>query len=196
MIVIDDVIPKSYQDSIEQVIRNSEWTWKFNRETDTKYAADTGGQSGFLVTDKTVQTSQLVHMLYTYESGKQSDMMLFFMAIIYAVEDKTGASLQKMIRGKVNMMTPNPNMREGFYNLAHVDALTPNTVLIYYPFDSDGDTIIFNEKYTDEGVQSLTEKNRITPKKGRAVLFDGSHYHASTNPIANEYRCVLNFSFV
>jgi hypothetical protein len=196
MIVIDNAIPESYQNAIEQIVRNSEWNWKFNQETDVQYSADTGGNSGFVITDKTLQTTQMVHLLYTCDAGKKSDVFLFFMPIVYFVESKTGAELKRLIRAKVNMMTPNPEMREGFYNLAHVDATTPNTVLIYYPFDSDGDTVIFNEKYTDENVQSLTEKGRVTPKKGRIVLFDGAHFHTSTNPTKNEYRSVINFSFV
>ena len=33
----------------------------------------------------------------------------------------------------------------------------------------------------------------ITPKKGKCVLFNGKHYHASSNPVEGN-RCIINFN--
>ena len=70
-------------------------------------------------------------------------------------------------------------------------------VILYYVNDSDGDTVIYKERYigTDKP-QTLTELKRIEPKRGRVVVFDGLHYHSSSNPRKNSYRCVINFDIV
>jgi hypothetical protein len=36
------------------------------------------------------------------------------------------------------------------------------------------------------------EHKRVTPKRGRAVLFDGSRYHCSSQPTIG-YRTIINF---
>jgi len=50
--------------------------------------------------------------------------------------------------------------------------------------DSDGDTLFFNK----EG----DIINRVSPKKGRCVIFDGDILHASQNPIKSKDRIVIN----
>ena len=37
--------------------------------------------------------------------------------------------------------------------------------------------------------------DEIEPKKGRAVIFSGDTYHASSTPIKNHNRVVLNFNY-
>jgi hypothetical protein len=71
-------------------------------------------------------------------------------------------------------------------------------VLIYYIVDADGDTILFDKTTNDMpkselDISRLSVLRRITPKKGRAVLFDGSIYHATTLPILDK-RCIININ--
>ena len=63
----------------------------------------------------------------------------------------------------------------------------PHYNAIYYVNDSDGDTVIFNETnkdYSEDfGVMKenkFTVKQRITPEKGKVVVFPGHYYHASS----------------
>lgn len=84
------------------------------------------------------------------------------------------------------------------HNGVHVD-LPPHLLhvaCVYYCNDSDGDTIIYEQTINDvpggsKGVQ-LKEHKRVTPKRGRAVFFDGSRYHCSSQPTIN-YRTIINF---
>jgi hypothetical protein len=39
------------------------------------------------------------------------------------------------------------------------------------------------------------EISRVTPKKGRLVLFDGGVLHAGQPPKTSEVRCVININF-
>ena len=99
-------------------------------------------------------------------------------------------------RLKFNLLTNNYLMTKDKYNTPHIDNKYVNSYsMIYYVNDSDGDTIIFNETCNDETMtrpDKLTIKQRIEPKKNRAVLFRGNYFHTSSNPMNNETRIVLN----
>jgi hypothetical protein len=80
----------------------------------------------------------------------------------------------------------------------HVDSKKKHTVLLYYVCDSDGDTIIVDKEYEDGEIEKLDYQDykllhKVTPKQGRAVIFDGSYYHTAEQPSSN-MRCVLNFN--
>ena len=36
---------------------------------------------------------------------------------------------------------------------------------------------------------------RVSPRKGKAIIFDSNIWHASSNPRQNQNRIVLNFIF-
>lgn len=74
-------------------------------------------------------------------------------------------------------------------NTPHIDLPFPHIVLLYYVNDSTGPTI-FYEKKDDKFV----EIEKIEPKRGRLVCFDGDIFHSSTPPLENDYRCIINFN--
>ena len=82
-----------------------------------------------------------------------------------------------------------------FYNIPHVDLATPHKTLIYYVNDSDGDTLIFKERYYGKADYSAkTIEKTITPKANRAVIFDGLKYHTGSVPTKNN-RIIINMNF-
>ena len=83
-------------------------------------------------------------------------------------------------------------------DLLHIDATIPHLVVLYYVIDSDGDTLLTELQHQpgqaekiDQHVESHKIITRVTPKQGRAVLFDGSIYHTAEQPRQN-MRCVIN----
>lgn len=66
----------------------------------------------------------------------------------------------------------------------HTDRPEKHLGLIYYVNDSDGDTVFFEK-------EKIIEK--VTPKKGRIVLFDGETLHSGGFP-TNNPRCIVNFN--
>jgi hypothetical protein len=64
----------------------------------------------------------------------------------------------------------------------HVDYNFPHLVLLYYINSTDGDTVLFDGDRVIE---------RITPRRGRCVLFDGSIVHASSSSTLAP-RLILN----
>ena len=89
------------------------------------------------------------------------------------------------------------------YDIFHIDLVFPHTVFLYYINDSDGDTIIL-DKLHNEGDPFFLENDydfsndkveRVSPKKGRVVVFNGFQYHAAGIP-KKDPRCVLNFNVI
>ena len=116
---------------------------------------------------------------------------------------KSGIKVSKIIRMKLNNQRPSidPNYNTLSCNDIHVDLDFPHKTLLYYINDSDGDTFIMNERYKSEhsllGYEINTSlANRVSPKQGRLVCFDGLRYHAPSNPINTRRRYVLNINFI
>jgi hypothetical protein len=82
------------------------------------------------------------------------------------------------------LQTQYQDNNEKNFNIPHKDLDTEHYVFLYYVNDSDGDTIIFddNNKIID----------KIKPKKGRILLFDGNLLHSSSHPILSKKRIVIN----
>ena len=59
-------------------------------------------------------------------------------------------------------------------------------VVLYYVVDSDGDT-----ERTES--PSYTEKQRVSPKQGRVVIFEGGQYHTAAQPTKGT-RCIVNYN--
>ncbi len=79
----------------------------------------------------------------------------------------------------------------------HCDINKGGWTAIYYVNESDGDTVIFNEKthlpLLNE--EELSIKKRVKNKKGRFVMFNQDYLHAGMPPIDSAYRVVINFNF-
>lgn len=109
---------------------------------------------------------------------------------------KNNIKIENIIRVKANLITK--DCESTGYHLPHIDFDSPHLVFLYYVNDSDGDTVFFNERYSSWGKfdsDNIHTAGKISPKAGRAVVFDGLQYHASSSPILNDFRCVININF-
>jgi hypothetical protein len=105
---------------------------------------------------------------------------------------------------RANLTLANPSSKLENH-MPHIDSFFPHWNAIYYVNDSDGDTIIFNE--TNDTYHSgqtdidkslsgkFTIKRRVTPKKGKVLIFEGKYYHTSSWPTVNKCRSVINMNF-
>lgn len=97
--------------------------------------------------------------------------------------------LGRIKRIKANLQTKIQNNNVDAYNTPHVDGDIDHWVALYYVNNSDGDTTIFDSC-------DLTVKQKISPKQGRVVIFDGALLHAGMHPRNTDYRIVINFNFL
>lgn len=78
------------------------------------------------------------------------------------------------------------NLTSYDYDTPHVDFNYPHTVYLYYVKNSDGDTLFLKDNKIIK---------RVTPKKGRLVIFDGSILHTAEQP-KQDIRCIINFDVI
>ena len=188
LVEIENFIPKSYADILEDIIcKNPEFLWQYNQSTNNQNAPQIMNKD-----DNSYESDQFVHALYQ-EGAKRSPFFDVVFPFFYFLEDRTGILLSAVERIKANMLMKKDGSPDT-YNTPHIDIPTPKfKSLLYYVKDSDGDTFVFNETFRDK--KALTIDKRISPKKGKAVIFDSNIWHASSNPRQNNNRVVVNFIF-
>jgi hypothetical protein len=187
MIEIDKFIPKSYADMLENIVKSTEFQCTYCPSTNNQTAPEIMKADA-----NSYESEQLVHTLYA-ENAKRSPFFDIVVTFFYFLEEKTGIVVDGIERIKFNMLLKKGGPSAG-YNTPHIDVPDPNyKSLVYYVIDSDGDTVIFNERFDRK--EALTVRKRVSPARGKAVVFDSNTWHASSNPRAHSNRIVLNFCF-
>ena len=135
-----------------------------------------------------LDSPQLVHSFYCITKRQTAQMSPKFKLIECMLEklEKYDIKNVMLIRAKANVLFPtNKDLK---YSVPHVDLpyLKHYSNLLYYVNDTDGDTYFFNK---DE-----TIREQISPKRNRAVYFDGDILHASSNPKKHDSRIVINLN--
>ena len=185
-IIVDDLVSETYQEWLISLIKDENLMWhrKDSAIMDANSADPRNGFCNF-------------HYMYECDKGGNvSPLCNAFVPMALNIMDKIGAF--NLMRMRINCV---PAMFNNVTQLPHIDSYVPDSWnVIYYMDDSDGDTVIYNErtlndyeynKYLKE--DNFTEKVRVTPKKGRAVAFKGDLFHASTTP-SKTWRPVVNIN--
>ena len=110
---------------------------------------------------------------------------------LFVIDSLVNSDIKSIARIKKIFMNKNIDISE--VDAPHVDIDNfRHFVVLYYVCDSDGDTIIYNEK--EYGLKKYTERQRVSPKQGRCVIFDGTQMHTAEQPINSNIRCVVNYN--
>ena len=134
---------------------------------------------------------QFSHQMYMYGEEKASPHLPMAMPILKAIELTCGPIT--LFRCKVNMLTPHPPYSNYQSHVPHTDmkyddgTKVPHMVCLYYINESDGPTYFFND--------NLEIEDCVEPEAGRAIIFDGSKLHASSSPVHNPFRLIMNIDF-
>jgi hypothetical protein len=184
---IDNFLPLFYQDSILNTLLESNIDWR--------YVDGVAGTTSKVKTPKVkMSKDQTAFYHVAFRDGKpESHLFYALRPMIYALEDYLKRPLSDLSRIRVGLTKP--SIYPG-YHAPHVDFYARHKSLLYYVNDSDGDTVFYNEKFdgnTDR--DSFTVQKRVKPKKGKAVLFDGFHYHSSGIPEKTLRRVVININY-
>ena len=191
--VIDDFLDKEYQEKIKNVLMgNDHFLWK-NEEInfDWYFISD--------VTDayssRQQKRSALVHTFFEEGETINDDILNYlFLPMLKGVRERMKIKNMNVVQGRSFLQFP-LNLKDKTPDTPHIDLDQgkEHIVALYYVCDSDGDTIIYNER-KDQGLEakSYTIKEKVTPKQGRMVIFDGTLYHTAEQPKDN-IRCVVNY---
>jgi len=201
VIVLDDCVPKHLQDSLEQLCLSGKFPWYYNQSSNYASLSNRNKSmddySKMTEISSGVDVSQFIHSVYHYQHQKESMYFTTFSSLLSCIP----ISVDTILRMKLNLNYANKSVVKDDYSIPHVDFVSIDnlTTLIYYVNDNDGDTIIFNEKRTTGDLpicDKLTIKQKITPQKGRFVMFDGSYLHAGGFPSGETPRVVLNINVI
>tara|TARA_R100001129_G_scaffold156020_1_gene119135 strand:+ start:52 stop:648 length:597 start_codon:yes stop_codon:yes gene_type:complete len=183
VLVFDDIIDEVYQNKIKSVLICQT---RYNDEDFPWYYIDDVTAAGDYENQK---RGAFVHDYADYEQGVTSDFHYLFIDLIKKSCSKLKIKEVDVLQGRSFLQLPT-NIKREDVDSPHTDMIYKHFVMLYYVCDSDGDTIIYNEKVISE--KGLTVQKKVTPKQGRVVLFDGAYYHTAQQP-NNNIRCIVNY---
>lgn len=190
MEIIENFVPQIFQDELENVFSSPFFPWFFNKSTLYVDGKLNGDRSNFPQTEQVIDGNLFTH-LFVEDNRQNSD----FCNLIKPLIDAMPFEYKSIARIKANWTTQQPGNVDGMHSPVHVDFDIPNLkTAVYYVNDSDGDTVLFNERVGTD--TPLTIKSKVTPKKGTLLIFDGSLLHAAEFPQTSKYRMVINLNFV
>jgi hypothetical protein len=200
--VFDDLLPSSLVDRIEQTLSDDYFNWF---ALDNLSLGNQEEKYNFTYKDgyKYIDTHGMSSLIYKNDTWFESyGMYMMSRQIIDYVCEAENINLNRILRIKANFLTQNVDhsFDEMCINFPHTDNYSDHNVLVYYVNDTDGDTILFNQKFAVDDDKKdnieLTTAVRVQPKRGRILMFDGLHYHTSQNPLNATTRMILNINFV
>ena len=189
ILVIDDFIDEEYQEDIKDVLLGKEewddllFPWNYIDDVTAAFEDDNQGRPG------------LSHVYVEYNDDKTSDIISdfhdLFIPLLELACDTLEIPSARIIQGRSFLHFP-LNLKSKEDDTPHIDLDEGerHIVVLYYVKDSDGDTIIYNERTESD---TYTIKQKVTPKQGRVVIFDGGQYHTAQQAV-NTVRCIANYN--
>jgi hypothetical protein len=136
-----------------------------------------------------------VHVFNHPDEGVKSE---FYQAVIDLfiprIKEKVNIDVKDVYYARSFLQLPLEQHHYKERNNVHVDIPQKHIAAVYYVTDSDGDTVLYENRY-GEDVSELKRYKTVTPKAGRMVFFDGSRYHCSSQPQTG-LRCIINMDLI
>ena len=187
IIVIDDFISLEYQEKIKQDLLGLDNIFPWHYSEDVTAAGDFDSQHRPAMSHQYVQID---------DDNDTSEIISVYHHLFTPLLSKACQYLKipemKVLQGRSFLQFPLKNIDTSVVDTPHIDIDEgdEHVVVLYYVIDSDGDTVIYNERTESS---SYTEKKRVSPKQGRVVIFEGGQYHTAEQPTKGT-RCIVNYN--
>jgi hypothetical protein len=192
-IILDDLIEEELQNQIEDTMFDCRWKFK----TDNIYEYDASHMGlkyrKFLNPLNFDISPAFISNISSFENRKT---YFKINPLIRKGCNKIKFNIEKIQRccGAIHAITTDTSKIDNI----HVNRDVPHLVMLYYVNDSDGDTILYDKTREEIPLEvlwpdeycNLNITNRISPKKGRVLFFDGRTYHAPSGPTKG-IRCII-----
>ena len=191
-LILDNVISKSY---LEQLVDNIfDYNWKFSSNL-------TYGNNKDYVNSLDLE--------YGFNATLTESQRYFILPLMFEICDLSGIKITN--KNQVDRIVPRLQTMlssNNQINDIHIDRGENHYVIIFYPHNIDGETILYNETTLDlsyskynkmnpyekkEATKNFTILEKISPRENRAVVFNGNRYHASSSPSKGP-RCIINMN--
>ena len=186
-LVIDDLVADSFANKILSDLCNPFFPWYLSRTLLTVKSNEF--EKAKQDYDNIQEYLAFIHVFFSNDDGntvRNSESAPLAEDLFRAILEKLNLNTGEILRVKANFQTQHRSKINGTHNTPHVDNETPHYTGIYYVNDCDGDTFLF------DGTKEIA---KISPKKGRIVIFDGKTLHAGSHPYNSDFRMVINFNF-
>ena len=184
ILVIDDFVDKDYQEKIkDNLMGDNDFPWYYIDDVTAAYEEGNQGRPG------------LSHVYVEHNEDNTSEIISEFHELFLPLLNKACQVLQvpraNIVQGSSFLQFP-LNLNSSDDDTPHIDLDEgdKHIVVLYYVITSDGDTIIYNQR-TESDV--YTVKQKVTPKQGRVVIFDGGLYHTAQQAL-RQIRCIVNYN--
>tara|TARA_Y100001972_G_C7581977_1_gene291883 strand:+ start:273 stop:902 length:630 start_codon:yes stop_codon:yes gene_type:complete len=200
--VHDDIIDKEYQERIKNKLLSHETNWFYNHNININ--SDMEPRPCF--SHKYFDSEYDLHSTTGshYHELHHSYLHDMLMPLIDTSCKSINYNYRYIIQGRSFLQLPLKELSDKL-DIYHVDREENHLVILYYVKDSDGDTIIYKNrhqskiKYSVQGrrheEQKLVELQRVSPKQGRVVIFDGAFYHTAEQP-QKDVRLIINYNVI
>ena len=184
ILVIDDFVSLEYQEKIKQELMGigNTFPWYYTEdvtgagEYDSQHRPALAHEYVRINDDDISEIDSVYHHLFTPMLSKACQYLKM--------------PEMNVIQGRSFLQFP-LNLNSSDDDTPHVDLdEEEHTVVLYYVLSSDGDTVIYNERLEST---TYTVKQKVTPKQGRVVIFDGRQYHTAQQPTKGT-RCIVNYN--
>ena len=187
-IEVDDFLEEYHVNEIERFLSSISFPWYYNPSL--------SGDTEKIVYDNDNNIKDVDGFIHIFSDNNNilSAHAEIIRIILGAIEKKLNFVVKDIKRSRAVLVYKNPSFGD-FYQVPHTDYTVPHLTLIYYVNDNDGDTVFFTEMYKEGNVEKKTLQRKITPKKGKCVVFDGLQYHTGSVP-TDKNRILININFL
>jgi antitoxin component YwqK of YwqJK toxin-antitoxin module len=178
MIIDDEFLSEQRQKEIEKFVTSFEFPWYAQNVIVEKLKNNS-------VIEKGINPLQFVHgVIKDYQRNSSASSFNIILPILQKLSIFHKNDIQ-VLRAKFNLLQ---NINDSTHHWPHLDTGNEELkICLYYVNDSDGDTYFFD----DDGKVIHQE----TLKRGKAILFNNTVFHASSSPTKNSTRIVLNINY-
>lgn len=184
--VVDNFVPQDYrQQLIDYTIYNRDFPWFF-------LYSMSGAERPINISGTHVADHQhgFQHTVMDHRANYGSPYEDLFTPLAARIIDHFQTNIH-LVRIKIGMVMP---MEGGGVAHPHVDYKSPHKTLVYYVNDTDGDTVFYDQWYDGTDRLDFTVQQRVQPKAGSAVIFDGLQYHSTSYP-TKDVRAFININY-
>jgi hypothetical protein len=192
--VVDNFISNPFQEEIKNLLLGHQFPWYFTQDI-------TFGKS--LIESENLGQPHPAHShLFCRNKKTTSDYFDLILPLAHFGASAVGFKFNDVVQCRSFLQYPlSTEYIQQRLDRLHIDLPYDHLVVLYYVVDSDGDTLIVNKTRENdmEEYHHVVEDHEIihsiTPKQGRAVIFDGKYYHTAMQPLKN-MRCIINFDII
>jgi len=179
VIVKDNFLPSIYFERVRDLVMSHTFEWGYLDDLT------------FYNPDQATRTFGYYHW-FVNNGALRPDATL--LADFYERNLELRSDISEVVKSRGAMITTVGDQK---LHVPHVDSDRKHVVSILYINQTDGDTVLYNEKVRGNEFipDNLTVMTRVSPRPNRLLMFTGSHVHTGYSPSTTNRRVWVNSNF-